>query len=184
MPLQGEQNRWCFTIWWRRATIDSQGREWQRLYFLLKGQKIIFQVVVWHRKQGTEEANLGAVWTGSPDRGAGICRHQQVGRGLTCLRKKKRAREFRLCWWEIQPLTFLIDVSKFISLDSKSWFLPHKIYFGLPWLLSGKESACQCRRCGFGLCVGKIPWRGKWQPTPVFLPGKSQGQRILVVCSP
>ena len=27
--------------------------------------------------------------------------------------------------------------------------------------------------------VGKIPWKRKWQPTPVFLPGKSHGQRIL-----
>ena len=27
---------------------------------------------------------------------------------------------------------------------------------------------------------GKIPWRRKWQPTPVFLPGKSYGQRSLV----
>ena len=28
--------------------------------------------------------------------------------------------------------------------------------------------------------VGNIPWRRKWQPTPVFLPGKSHGQRSLV----
>ena len=28
--------------------------------------------------------------------------------------------------------------------------------------------------------VEKIPWRRKWQPTPVFLPGKSHGQRSLV----
>ena len=28
--------------------------------------------------------------------------------------------------------------------------------------------------------VGKIPWRRKWQPTPVFLPGKSHGLRSLV----
>ena len=34
------------------------------------------------------------------------------------------------------------------------------------------------------LWVGKIPWRRKWQPTPVFLPGKSHGQRSLVGCSP
>ena len=27
--------------------------------------------------------------------------------------------------------------------------------------------------------VGKIPWRIKWQPTPLFLPGKSHGQRNL-----
>ena len=35
-------------------------------------------------------------------------------------------------------------------------------------------------RDGFDLWVGKIPCRSKWQPTPVFLPGKSQGQRSLV----
>ena len=32
--------------------------------------------------------------------------------------------------------------------------------------------------------VRKIPWRKKWQPTPVFLPGKSHGQRSLMGCSP
>ena len=31
---------------------------------------------------------------------------------------------------------------------------------------------------------GMIPWKKKWQPTPVFLPGKSQGQRNLVDYSP
>ena len=32
--------------------------------------------------------------------------------------------------------------------------------------------------------VGKIPWRRKWQPTPVFLPGTAHGQRSLVGYSP
>ena len=32
--------------------------------------------------------------------------------------------------------------------------------------------------------VGKIPWRRKWQPTPVFLPGKSHGQKSLAGYSP
>ena len=32
--------------------------------------------------------------------------------------------------------------------------------------------------------VGKFPWRRKWQPTAVFLPGKSHGQRSLVGYSP
>ena len=32
--------------------------------------------------------------------------------------------------------------------------------------------------------VGKIPWKRKWQPTPVFLPGESQGQRSLAGYSP
>ena len=43
---------------------------------------------------------------------------------------------------------------------------------------SGKESSCQCRRCKkcrFDPCVRKIPWRRKWQPTLVFLPGESHG---------
>ena len=47
---------------------------------------------------------------------------------------------------------------------------------------SGKESIGQCRRCkrhGFSLWVGKIPWRREWQPTPVFLPGESHGQKSL-----
>ena len=42
---------------------------------------------------------------------------------------------------------------------------------------SSKESACQCRTPEFDPWVGKIPQRRKWQPTPVFLPGKSHGQR-------
>ena len=32
--------------------------------------------------------------------------------------------------------------------------------------------------------VGKIPWRKAWQPTPVFLPGESHGQRSRAGYSP
>ena len=53
-------------------------------------------------------------------------------------------------------------------------------YFRLLRWLNGKESACQYRRCGFAPWVRKISWRRKRQPTPVFLPGKSLGQRSLV----
>ena len=46
--------------------------------------------------------------------------------------------------------------------------LPHcMLLMGLPWWISDK----------FHYLVGKIPWRRKWQPTPVFLLGKSHGQR-------
>ena len=45
---------------------------------------------------------------------------------------------------------------------------------------SGKEPSRQCRRRGLDPRVKKIPWRRKWQPTPVFLPEKSHGQRRLV----
>ena len=50
--------------------------------------------------------------------------------------------------------------------------------------LSSIEAICQFRRDGFNPWVGKIPWRRKWQPTPIFLPGKSHGQRSLVGYSP
>ena len=40
------------------------------------------------------------------------------------------------------------------------------------------------RRRSFSSWVGKIPWRRKWQPTPVFLPGQPHGQRSLVGYSP
>ena len=57
----------------------------------------------------------------------------------------------------------------------------------LPRWLSGKESTCQYRRhkrCKFDPCVGKIPWKRKWHPTPGFLPGESHRQRRLAVYSP
>ena len=50
--------------------------------------------------------------------------------------------------------------------------------------LSSEESTCQCRRYRFDTCVRKIPWRRKWQPTAVFLSGKSHGQRSLVAYIP
>ena len=55
---------------------------------------------------------------------------------------------------------------------------------GLSTWLSSKEFACQWRRLGFNPWVGKIPWRRKLQPTPVFLPGKLHGQKSLVDYSP
>ena len=55
---------------------------------------------------------------------------------------------------------------------------------GHPWWLSGKEPTCQCRGPRFNPWVGKIPWRRKWQSTPVFLPGESYGQRSLACYSP
>ena len=41
------------------------------------------------------------------------------------------------------------------------------------------DSCLQCRRSRFNPWAGKIPWRRKWQPTPVFLPGDSHGRRSL-----
>ena len=57
-------------------------------------------------------------------------------------------------------------------------------WMGFPGGASGKESACQCRRLGFDPWFRKSPWRRAWQPTPVFLPGESHGQRSLVGYNP
>ena len=55
--------------------------------------------------------------------------------------------------------------------------IPHS---GLPWWLRRQRICLQYGRPRFDSWVRKIPWRRKWQPTPVFLPGKSHGQRSLV----
>ena len=57
---------------------------------------------------------------------------------------------------------------------------------GIPGGATGKEPTCQCRRQRrrFDPWVGKIPWKRAWQPTPVFLPGESHGQRSLAGYSP
>ena len=60
-------------------------------------------------------------------------------------------------------------------------------YVGLPKWLSDKESTCNARAAGDVSSVPeqrRLPRRRKWQPTPVFLPGKVLGQRSLVDCSP
>ena len=47
-----------------------------------------------------------------------------------------------------------------------------------------KKSSCQYKRHRFDPWVRKIPWKRKWQPTPIFFPEKSQGQRSLMCYSP
>ena len=69
------------------------------------------------------------------------------------------------------------------SLDQKSVYRHFLVLLGFP---GGSEvNVClQCGRPGFDPWIGKIPWRRKWQRTPVFLPGESHGQRSLVGYSP
>ena len=48
----------------------------------------------------------------------------------------------------------------------------------------GKVSACNAGDLGLTPGIGKISWRRKWQPTPVFLPGESHRWRSLAGYSP
>ena len=61
-------------------------------------------------------------------------------------------------WTELKQVTFLC--------------------LGAFWCSSvSKASACNAGETWFNPWVGEFPWRSKWQPTPVFLPGESHGQR-------
>ena len=55
---------------------------------------------------------------------------------------------------------------------------------GLPWWLSGKESACNAGDLGSVPGLGRFPLGRAWQPTPVFLLRESHGQRSLAGYSP
>ena len=74
---------------------------------------------------------------------------------------------------------------KQLKKDPETWVRMHKL--GFSGGTSSKEPAGQRRRCKRRGCdpwVRKIPWRRAWQPTPVFLPGESHGQRSLAGYSP
>ena len=99
--------------------------------------------------------------------------------------------------WIVSGFNFNLAPWNYIKLQNSRhepafhiWWLFQKTLValgGFPGGTSGKEPACQCRRHkrgGFDPCVGKIPWRRARQPTPVFLPGESHGQRSLVGYSP
>ena len=72
----------------------------------------------------------------------------------------------------------------YIWIGPKEKILIHMRNKKLPWWLRWRRIYLQCRRPGLDPSVRKIPWRRKWQPTPVFSPGESHGQRSLVGYSP
>ena len=84
--------------------------------------------------------------------------------------------------WKVNsPVCQPGEISDLPSPPQYKWS-PGSVHQWFPGGAGGKEPACQCRRqkrSGFHPWVGKIPWRRKWPPTPVFLPGESHGQRGL-----
>ena len=74
----------------------------------------------------------------------------------------------------------LLSVQRIIRWVKYGWINP---FWGFPGGSDGKVCP-QCGRPGFDPWIRKISWRRKWQVTPVFLPGKSHGQRSLVGYSP
>ena len=76
-------------------------------------------------------------------------------------------------------IIIIITIILIISFTEYMLYNMLHVIVRLPWWLSGKESAYQCRRHSFDPWVRQILCRRKWQPTPVFLPGKSHEQRSL-----
>ena len=74
-----------------------------------------------------------------------------------------------------QPSIFSIHIFQLLFSFSPFWMVK---------LTDGSSVCLQCRRPGFNPWVRKIPWRREGQPAPIFLPGKSHGQRRLVGYSP
>ena len=87
----------------------------------------------------------------------------------------------------VHGLSLKLVYNVFYRAQILGWMWLDMPISGLPRWFSDEESACQCkrdRRLRLHPWVGKIPWRRKWQPTAVFLPGEFHGQRSLVGPSP
>ena len=88
--------------------------------------------------------------------------------------QQNRALDVKLTCWGLNPHLAVCFWATLIAIK------------GYPCGLVVKNLPANARdaRDGFDPWVGKIPWRRKWQPAPVFLPGGSHGQRSLVDYSP
>ena len=127
---------------------------------------------------------LGALTTQQGQGPPSYCPHTQLsrrgGRGHLSPRQRPPTNVLTLPGWRWEVGRERPPVAAEIEAVGRAG----KMKKGLPCVglsrwLSGKESACQCRRQGFDPWVRKIPWRRKWLPTQVFLPGGSHGQRSL-----
>ena len=72
----------------------------------------------------------------------------------------------------------------FQTIKSELWSKATRYIMQLQWWLRRYSICLQSGRLGFSPWVWKISWTRKWQPTPVFSPGKSHGRRSLVGYSP
>ena len=95
---------------------------------------------------------------------------------FTVCKSNNRKESLRIPYWEKQ-----IYFAGGPHSSSKTNWSGQPFYLGripVEWLRCWRI-CLQCRRPGFDPWVGKIPWRSRWLPTPVFMPGEFHGQRSL-----
>ena len=107
-----------------------------------------------HRRQPTR---LPRLWD-SPGKNTGVGCHFL----LQCMKVKSESEVAQSCPTLATPWTAAYQASPSMGFSRQAYW-----------------RGCQCRTCRFYSCIRKIPWRRKWQHTPVCLPGISHGQRNL-----
>ena len=126
-----------------------------------------------------------------------LCKHntesQRCKESLKVLHFSSSCPQFSACEslliFQDPPQIPLYNLKSFLLAFVFFLFFYSYLYLplGFPGVANGREPTCQCRRHKrhrFDPWVRKVPWRRAWQPTPVFLPGESHGQRSLVSYSP
>ena len=107
------------------------------------------------------------------------------GKDMGLMETKKVTWSVYILFWVVLSWYFCI-----LCFGCFFFFILYSLLYLLDFPRSSvsKELTCNAGDClqysgpGFSPWIGKILWRGKWQPTLVFLPGKSHGQRSLAGC--
>ena len=111
---------------------------------------------IWHRCEGCERMSWPEIVLGWSSRGSQVWSKGQ-----------------KLATW------LLWVIAKIVG----EWGFPY-CFCQVALVMNPPANAGDVRDTGLISWVGKIPWRRAWQPTPVFLPGESYGQRSLAGYSP
>ena len=141
----------------RFCTAEPPGKPQRGHWWLFICQKKYYHVphTLTHKRNPSF-----AIWAASGSGGVGVL----MMMGCRILKGKEHVD------WVISKQAY-----KRKGVDTEIW--------GFPCSSVGKD-CLQCRRPVFDSWVRKIPWRRKWKPTPVLLPGESHGQRSLAGYSP
>ena len=130
-----------------------------------------------HRKNSVREKVIDKKWIYSERNTL----HRQSGGQLRRLEWPQNMVKLIFMGWVISQANQWEDYSNYFGVKAKiseNWATAFFLACD-GWLCNWASLVAQmvknlpqCGRPGFSLWVGKIPWRRKWQPTPVFLPGE------------